>query len=190
MDALIKNAGVSLVIAILVVLGYGFINPASELPVGDGGVGIEGPAGKDGADGRDGLRGATGAQGPIGPMGPMGPVGPKGADGKDASVNIQTLARLVADELDRDIFNTTYSGATGDSTRTFHIDEAGTYDFTSTHFGAGDFDVSIRKDGGSLVNLVDSEGHVRAEVAKTLSSGNYTLYVSATGNWTVEIEER
>ena len=144
-----------------------------------------------GETGATGPRGAQGVAGPVGPVGPVGSVGPAGKDGKDATYNLTELARKVQDEIERleERTNITLNGNNGTSVRTVAITEAGSYEIESTHFGAEAFIASLEKPNGGLISLVNSTGHVDADTTVILSTGTYKLHVTASGDWTVKVQE-
>ena len=188
---MVKNIGIGLVAglvgAALLVGVVELTRKPIDIPEAiKGEVGEAGPRGPQGAQGIQGLPG-VGLQGLTGKDGKDGK---DGVAGKDALVDIKKLAKAVQEELDRDILDVTLTGDEGDSTRTLVIAEDGTYDLVLTHFGSGDFDVSVKKSDGNLVNLLAKTGHVNAEISHFFEDGTYTVYVSATNDWIVKVEGR
>ena len=148
-----------------------------------------------GEQGVAGERGYTGAQGPAGVSG-FGIAGLPGKDGKDgvngkaAVVDIKKLAKQVQEELDKVVLKVTLNGGVGDSSRALVITQGANYNFNVTHFGAGVFALGIKKSDGNLVNLITNTGQLNVEMVRYLSDGSYTLYISATNDWIVKVEEK
>lgn len=153
-------------------------------------VGITGPQGEQG------IRGPSGSAGNAGPMGPMGPVGPKGEQGvagSSSSINMNQLANQVRDLLDNHNFlDVTVNGHSGNSTRTISLNESADFKFTVTHFGTDDYAVSVQKSGSGnpLVNISSGTGQVSTSIVKSLPAGTYTVYVAASADWTVRVEQQ
>ena len=137
-----------------------------------GPVGAAGPGGNDGADGMDGEDGAD------------------GIDGKSFSFDLGELTDAVVDEIEdrEDRVTFAFSGNSGNYSFEFEAD-SDNYKFEIKHFGSGDFDVSIEDEDGNVTTLVDIDGHVSYTDTRSLSDGEYTIRVSADGNWSVEITE-
>jgi len=131
--------------------------------------GVAGMAGKDGKDGKDGLNGVA---------------------GKDAVTDVKKLAVAVKEELDRVVLKVTLNGGVGDSSRNLVITQGANYDFNVTHFGSGVFAVGIKKSDGNLINLVSNSGQLNTEFVRYLAEGSYTLYISATNDWIIKVEEK
>lgn len=149
---------------------------------------VEGPAGPAGARGPAGVAGPQGPAGPAGLVGPRGLVGPSGTA---PTFNLKALATAVADELEdrEDRFETTYSGGSGDFTKTFNVSDDGTYEFRFRKYTLGDFEVSLEDEDGDVTELLDTTGHVNTEDARALDDGTWKLHVSSEGNWIIEVEE-
>lgn len=181
-----------LVVAALIVGGVELARKPIDIPsaikgeVGE--AGADGAMGPRGAQGLQGLSGKDGAAGAVGATGPAGAVGPAGKDA--TAVNIVALAKAVQVELDRVILKVTLNGVAGDSTRSLVVTQGANYDFNVTHFGSGAFALGIKKSDGNLVNLVTNTGQLNIELVRYLAEGSYTLYISATSDWIVKVEEK
>ena len=138
-----------------------------------------------------GERGLTGLRGPIGPIGLTGKIGKSGIGGKDASINIKKLTDSVVDEIEKraTAIVIDFNGESGDSTLNFEIETAGTYKVTLRHSGAGDFVVSYTDKDDNLYSIIDTEGHIITSKTIDLGISEYTLLVSADGDWSVELKE-
>ena len=92
--------------------------------------------------------------------------------------------------MDRVVLKVTLNGGVGDSSRNLVITQGANYDFNVTHFGSGVFAVGIKKSDGNLINLVSNSGQLNTEFVRYLAEGSYTLYISATNDWIIKVEEK
>lgn len=156
---------------------------------------VKGDQGIQGIVGEQGLRGYQGLQGLQGIAGIVGKDGVNGKDGingKDAVVNLDTLttqvANLLEDRENQPEFST--SGAAGNFSAKFKVDSTEQYDITLEHFGSGDFEVSLVDWNDNVDVLIDSQGHLKTTKPRNLTENKeYTLRVSAAGDWKVVIEK-
>lgn len=153
---------------------------------------IDIPEAIKGEQGDKGTRGVAGIQGAAGPAGKAGKDGKDGAGGKDgkaAVINMDKLADNVADILDEreDASVVNFGGNSGSYALEFEIEDAGSYDFVLTHYGSGDFDVSLEDEDGFLYSLVDAQGHINITKSRVLDKATYILRVSADGEWLAEV---
>lgn len=147
-------------------------------------TGVQGIAGIAGEKGEQGLRGYQGIPGVKGDK------GDKGDAGANAVVDYNLLSTKVADILadreDQPLFLT--DGGVGNFTRSFTVEDAGEYHITLSHWGIGDFKVSLVDEDNNVVVLIDTEGHIKTVDTRNLDEETYTLRISSTGDWEVEVE--
>lgn len=138
--------------------------------------------------GDQGIRGYTGA---AGVTGPQGLVGPRGPQGDSTSVDIEALADAVVDELEdrEDRINVTFTGGSGDKTKTLVILEDDSYEFKFRKYTSGDFEVSLEDEDGNVTELLDTTGHVNTEDVRHLEEGVWTIHISSEGSWKIEVEQ-
>lgn len=179
---------ISLVLSVAA-LGIAFY-AVNNIDTVKGDQGEQGIQGEQGEQGSRGLQGVQGVQGIIGVQGVKGDKGVKGDVGKDAVVDLNILASKVEAIINPPVINPIFSTNNGDGNfaPTFAVTTAKDYTFKFTHFGAGEFDVSLVNADGDVDVLVNSNGHLQMTKVVNLSVQTYTLRVSASGDWTISVK--
>jgi len=76
----------------------------------------------------------------------------------------------------------------GNDVQPFNTTETGLNTFTLHHTGVSNFAVTLKdKDGKYLSLLVNEIGEYSGKKSETLGAGNYTLEITADGDWTIGI---
>ena len=98
----------------------------------------------------------------------------------DALAELHSSGSAIVDEI--------HLSGRGNDIQTFNTTETGLNTFTLHHTGGSNFAVTLKdKDGKYLSLLVNEIGEYSGKKSETLAAGNYTLDITADGDWTIGI---